>query len=575
MFTVVLSSYGIAGHFCLAFSHNTFNVSINPQTTSARIGNTFSINITVSNVSASGLWAYEFKLRYNNSVLEALSAMIPPDHFLEPTLSQDGMLVIDPGTINQTEGAVSFAATLAGLEPGKTGSGTLANITFVAKTSGKSSLGIGGYTSAEPKFADGNGNSVPSTNYSITDGYAEIFPLPPPTIPPPAQAPETQTLAFSFTGMYGYLNFPEECHPRDVITYELTVATQANDIHLNYFKTNISCNTPTGEKSLYNEKIENKDLPEDWVLNETIRLAVPDDASGGIRCTFDAESYRRFTVCDGGLDFYATSVKSITYEELQYKYDELLSQYNATVEELEHRMKEHQKLNSTYQELLVLYNSTTDELQRWQSEYQKLNSTYQQLLGQHNTTLEQLNSWINEYQKLNATHNQLLSNYFLLNSSYQKLQLDYNSLKLSYDAFEEDYRILNSSYPSLREDFSSLWSSHQELNLNYTNLVVSYETLRYNLSLLQARYDNLTRTYDSLNSTCSSLLETLDSRDEALQREIWLTRLLWFIFLGIAILAAIYIVFSTKRRQNSHPQRLSKNNIRQVARKMPGFSGNK
>jgi len=562
---LILLSSGILTHTCLGLSHSGFIVYIDPQSSSTRVNQIFSINITISNVSAPGLWAYEFKLYYNNSLLEPLSVKIPDDHFLKPTLSPDGIFIIDPGTINQTEGTVSFIATLLGSEPGKTGSGTLANITFVIITSGKSTLRIGGYTSSEPKFADGNGNPIPSCEYSIIDGYVEGLPPPPPPIPPPPPTPGKQTIAFNFMGIYGYLTFPEECHPTDIITHELIVAAEPEGIHLNYFKLNISCNTSLGQKTLYNETIENRDLPETWILNKTIRLTIPGDAYGKIRCIIETETYRRFTTCDGAIDLHTTYIRTVTYEELQAAYQELLNQHNATVKELERWVAEYQKLNSTYHELLSLYNTTVDELQHWQNEYQKLNHTYHELLNQYNTTLEQLNYWIAEYGKLNNTYNQLQKNYASLNSSYQKLQMDYNSLKSSYDSLEASYRSLNSSYNSLEtnyeslqakynellEKYNSLNSTYQELKTNYTNLAVSFEELKFDLILLQAKYDSLLGNYNSLNSTYYALLEefeTLKSRNNALVRELWMTRALWFIFLATTTATTVYIIYLTKKK---------------------------
>jgi hypothetical protein len=559
-----LLSCGVVAHTCLGLAHNGFTVYMNPQNSSARVGHTFSINITISNVSSPGLWAYEFKLYYNKSLLEPLSARIPADHFLKPALSPDGIFIINPGTINQTEGTVSFAATLTGPELGKTGTGTLANITFMVMTTGKSALRIGGNMTGEPKFVDGNGDAIPADNYSLIDGYAEGLPLPPPPIPPPPQTSGKQTLTFNFMGIYGYLTFPDECHPKDVIDLGLIVAAEPEGIHLNYFRLNISCNTSLGQKTLHNETIENKDLPETWTLNQTIKLTIPSDSYGKVYCSIETETYRQFTTCDSAIGLYTTYIRTVTYEELQAYYQELLNRHNATVKELEHWITEYQKLNGTYTELSSLYNTTFNELQLWQTEYQKLNNTYHDLMNQYNTTIEQLNNWISKYQTLNSTYNQLQQNYSSLNSSYQNLQTVYTALKSSYDSLEANYSSLNLTYNLLKnnydslqerynvllEKFTSLNSTHQELSVNYTLLIKNFDGLKYNLTLLQAKYDNLTSIYSTLNSTYSALLEefkNLESRNDALTRELWLTRLLWFTFLAVAVAATVYIVYLLKK----------------------------
>jgi predicted nuclease with TOPRIM domain len=552
-------------HTCIGFSYGGFIVYVNPQYNSARVNHIFSINITVANVSSPGLWAYELRLYYNNSLIEPISAHIPEDHFLKPTLSPSNILIIDNGKINQTEGTVSFAVSLMGSEPGKTGSGTLANITFVVITSGKSNLTIGGYITPEPKFVDGNGDAIPSCSYTINHGLVECLPPPPPPIPPPPPTPGKQTLTFNFMGIYGYLTFPEECHPDDVLTYDLILAAEPEGIHLNYFKLNITCDTSTGQKTLYTETIENRDLPETWLLNKSISLKVPSDAYGKTYCTIEAETYRAFTTCDSAIGVHTTYIRKLTYEELQAAYQELLNQYNITRIELQYWLNEYKNLNATYHQLLNLYNTTIEELEHWQIEYQKLNATYHELVTQYNATLEQLKHWMNEYGKLNNTYNQLLNNYNLLNSSYQKLQTDYNYLKSSYDSLEESYRSLNSSYNTLRKNYDSLQESYssllekynllnltyQDLKLNYSNLMLTVEELKSNITILKAQYSDLLNSYNSLNFTYYALLkeyQTIKSENIALTRELWMTRLLMITFLATSLATIVYIIYLTRKK---------------------------
>lgn len=562
---VTLLSCGIVTPTCLGLSHNGFRVYVDPQNSSARVGATLSINISISNVSAPGLWAYEFKLYYDKTLLEPILARIPSDHFLKPTVLPEDLFVLDPGTINQSEGTVSFAAMLLGSEPGKTGNGTLVNIQFAVTTTGRSALTVGGYTGAEPKFADGNGDIIPNSNYTLVEGYVEGLPLPPPEIPPPPQIPGQQTSAFNFKGIYGYLTFPEECHPGDVTKYGLIVAAEPDGIHLNYFRLNVTCNVSSGQRILHNETIQNQDLPETWILNETITLAVPNDAQGKVHCILETETYAQFTTCDSSIELDTTHIRTVTYQELQTAYQELLDQHNATLQELQGWIDEYQELNNTYNQLSSLYNTTVNELHRWQDEYRNLNSTYQNLLSQQNATLEQLNHWINQYEQLNNTYNQLLNDYDSLNSNYRRIQSDYNSLRSAYDSLEASYRSLNSSYNSLKEDYETLQSNcsdllakydslnatYLQLSLNYTILSQNFEELRQNLTLLQTRYDNLSSTYDLLNSTYYALLEdfeTLNSTNNALARELWLNRALWLTSLGIAIAAIAYTLYSIRKK---------------------------
>lgn len=505
-----LSSYGIITYKCLGLSHVGFNVYVDPQNTTARVGHTFSVNVTVPRVSSPGIYAFGLKLLYNNSLLEPISAEIPTDHFLKPTLSPDGVFIIDSGTIDKTKGTVSFAATLIGSEPAKTGNGTLARIEFVVMTSGNSTLVIGDGAIGEPKFVDEDGNMISNQNFSISNGYVEGLPLPPPTIPPPAPEPGKQTLTFNFMGIYGYVTFPEECHAKDIITHGVIIAAEPDGVHLSYFKLNISCNTSLGKQTLYNETIENQDLRESWALNKTIELAIPEDAYGKLDCIIETETYRQFTACDSALQLGTTTITIVTYEELQTAYQELLSQYNTTVNQLE----------------------------QWITMYQQLNTTYQTLLGEQDTTLQQLSYWMSSYESLNKTYNQLLQSHVSLNTSYSLLQADYEQLETDYNALSENYDLLNSTYRTLEQ--------------NCTDLMLSIEELEHQFAVLQRKYDDLSENYDSLNSTYYAVLTEydelkLEGNPSAL--DLLMSRTLWYTFATTTIAACAYIIYSAEKKK--------------------------
>ena len=57
---------------------------------------------------------------------------------LDPQL----IFIVDPGTVNQPQGCVSFALSLLGDEPGKLGNGTMASVTFRAEEVGASNVTI-------------------------------------------------------------------------------------------------------------------------------------------------------------------------------------------------------------------------------------------------------------------------------------------------------------------------------------------------------------------------------------------------------------------------------------------------
>lgn len=117
-------------------------VYVEPETSVVVVYAPFKVNVSVADVPLPGVWSYEFELHYNNTLLEATKAEVPPDHWLRPSLNSSYIFVVDPGTINQTQGYVSFAVTLLGPEPDKTGNGTLVTVTFRAEEMGSSNITI-------------------------------------------------------------------------------------------------------------------------------------------------------------------------------------------------------------------------------------------------------------------------------------------------------------------------------------------------------------------------------------------------------------------------------------------------
>ena len=106
---------------------------VNPSTTSKTVGSTFPVRI---NVAVNNLLSYELKLSYNPSILEATNVTLS---FLnEPT-------ILVKKEINNVAGNVWIAtssippSSMLPAQP-KSGSGTLATVTFKVKKTGTSNL---------------------------------------------------------------------------------------------------------------------------------------------------------------------------------------------------------------------------------------------------------------------------------------------------------------------------------------------------------------------------------------------------------------------------------------------------
>lgn len=103
------------------------------DTDTYHLGDTFEIAVYVKEVT--DLYAYEFKLRFDNTTLELMSATRPAGHFLEPVLDPANYFVpvwkkmLLPGPSATTQDA-HLGYTLLAPETGRTGGGVLVVLTF-------------------------------------------------------------------------------------------------------------------------------------------------------------------------------------------------------------------------------------------------------------------------------------------------------------------------------------------------------------------------------------------------------------------------------------------------------------
>jgi Cohesin domain/PEP-CTERM motif len=110
-------------------------VIVQPSNTVVGPNQTFSLNISIANVS--DLFAYQFSLRFDPAVLSANS--IGEGSFL----SGGGGTFFIPGTINNAAGTITLTAnTLLGPVSGVSGSGVLATFNFSSLSVGSSPITI-------------------------------------------------------------------------------------------------------------------------------------------------------------------------------------------------------------------------------------------------------------------------------------------------------------------------------------------------------------------------------------------------------------------------------------------------
>ena len=115
------------------YSSSEATLYIAPPRSFAEVNNEFSMNVSIANVT--DLYGWEFKIRWNSTLLEAIN--ITEGDFLKDY--SETFFVID---INNTAGYLIAACTLLGGIPGVNGSGTLATIRYFVETSGECILDL-------------------------------------------------------------------------------------------------------------------------------------------------------------------------------------------------------------------------------------------------------------------------------------------------------------------------------------------------------------------------------------------------------------------------------------------------
>jgi hypothetical protein len=114
-----------------AISSPLATIYVDPHTNTVTVGQVFTINIKISEVT--DLYGWELKLKWNPTLLDALDVI--EGNFLK---NEGDTYFIKQ--INNTNGYLLAACTLMGDRPGVNGSGTLASVSFHAETEGTSAL---------------------------------------------------------------------------------------------------------------------------------------------------------------------------------------------------------------------------------------------------------------------------------------------------------------------------------------------------------------------------------------------------------------------------------------------------
>ena len=136
-------------------------ISVDPSYLEVDIGETFTVNVNISNVEDPGLYGYELKIYYNDTLLDATDAEYPSGHFLDGAAKFEAPPVFE-------DGYVLIGVVLLGDAPGVTGSGVLATFEFNGTSAGDVPLEI-----KEVVLLDPDGSEM---GYLVNDGSVTVIP---------------------------------------------------------------------------------------------------------------------------------------------------------------------------------------------------------------------------------------------------------------------------------------------------------------------------------------------------------------------------------------------------------------
>jgi hypothetical protein len=238
----------------------------------------------------------------------------------------------------------------------------------------------------------------------------------------------TTTVSFHGAGVTIDLTFPEEAHPTESISHNITI-TASTALTLYNFTVVIKAPPNTTWQTKLEEN--NQDLLENTNLSRQMRFTVPQNANGTLYCLIYVQSNQ--TTDYLSYMFFTTRVSELTFSEMQSLYNEMLANYTIL-----------------------------------QTNYTALLNDYDALLANYNSSLA----------NYTALLSQLLANYNKLSDDYDALNANYMSKVNEYSALQVDYEELNSTRNSLLANYNSLRTVYVELNQTYTDLLGRFANLQ-------------------------------------------------------------------------------------------------
>jgi predicted nuclease with TOPRIM domain len=338
------------------------------------------------------------------------------------------------------------------------------------------------------------------------------------------------SVSFHGVGVNIDLTFPEEAHPQNYISHNLTI-TAYN--YVNSLNITLFIYAPVNSTWQIIDPPHNIPWPFPLGVNQSLPTAeiwftLPQDANGILKCTLYVQTNQ--TADNQSYTFYTTEVREMTYSELLAGYNVLNNTYYQLVADFDTLNNTYNDLRSSYELLNSSYNALNDT-------YYQLLADYDQLSSDYNTLNDTYNNLQSSYAALNSAYNELSANYIILNNTHNDLQGRYNTLQNSYNELDSNYKNVNSARNSLLGDISKLQSDYDSLNSTFYNV-------QGNFTDLQAVYDALNQTYTNLLTELSNLQQRITRSESDLNTD----KIVLFIFVVTVACLVAFIIY-IKRKQ--------------------------
>ena len=250
-------------------------------------------------------------------------------------------------------------------------------------------------------------------------------------------ASPTTTVTFSSDGVTVEVTFPEEAHPTDDITHNVTI-TAHTDLALESFALFIYA--PVNSSLL---EIKNRTFTWDFLENENltsrIEFQLPENTNGTLYCVMNFKTDQ--APRDSSNLFFTTRVSELTFSEMQTLYNnyetllanfnDLSNNYTISVEALNLLTTQHAELQKKYNSEIAAYNSLLNSKDQISQEYNNLNANYK-------AKLTELSASQSDYETLNTTKNNLQTSYTTLQNVYNNLNQKYSNLLAQLSTLQEE-----------------------------------------------------------------------------------------------------------------------------------------